>query len=1065
MFDSVTASLLRSAPPLPGLSSEILPSLFTQHYADLVSQRLRGDTSKFENQFTRNWTLEKIADAYELLASTVVEPEQRRASAFVAATAHQILSRRDRGTDSEELNLDASYGITREAVPSDIASALLFLIAEQYADANEASQAIQLPNNGSYESRILTENIRDLTSGRLISILERATRWRVRGDNSLSLQEKALTTILRTMITGVEVLAANALGKNYESAHLAPFANPQELFENIITLSQFSNSNYTIIEGKTFLSLYSGPHHLAILLLAVAQTIEKASLAKVPPPNDLESPFWTKWISHRAEQYPFLWPNHQEAIAKRFYDSGTSAVLILPTGAGKTTVSSLKIAGVLASGKRVIFLAPTHALVDQMTDDLQGMFPQDLYETSVGSDFDLSFFMDFGLSAQIEVMTPERCLALISFAPEVFSDVGLLVFDECHLLSPEQHNIRRALDGMLCLLAFNSLVPDADMLFLSAMLKNGEQFAGWISSLTGRNTVHIDLLWKPSRQARGVIVYEKKELQDALAQASEAHRKSKAQRSLSAKAKKLIQARPRAIWGLQHNWRGDKKVACSYTNILDTPISLGGAISRRGIYATPNANHVAAQIAISAAKNGLKTIIFVNTKLHSVSSAREISGAIGKEIPPTQYEQKRWAVLEAELGGLGHSMLEQGMCAVSHNSAMLRQEREISERMFKRGDGADVIVATPTLAQGLNLPAHIAILAGDKRMNASTNQREALNAHELLNAAARAGRAGHLANGIVLLIPEPLMDFETTGSVSGELIKKLESILPDSDRCLTIRDPLEFVLDKVSSGEVDDIIVKYAVNRLAELNNEENSRFNINKSFSGYLAHKSNTQQIFEEKINNLTNVVKNVLPITLEKDLLLLASQSGLSASILSRLKKKVEENIGQLPETIPDWVCWFFDWLKQDDEARKSMFFDISSKIMGVAGLNRNLPVDSESLTKILPGVQGWLYGKPLCEIEVSLRQQSGKSGELGMCLDARELVNNIIPRGLTFTLGILTQVVKKVDPFERQPSLDLKVVEALSSAVRLGYDTPEKLSFSTAFKTELGRVQIHNKWNSLT
>ena len=80
--------------------------------------------------------------------------------------------------------------------------------------------------------------------------------------------------------------------------------------------------------------------------------------------------------------------------------------------------------------------------------------------------------------------------------------------------------------------------------------------------------------------------------------------------------------------------------------------------------------------------------------------------------------------------------------------------------MHKRANGAQVIVATPTLAQGLNLPAHLAILAGDKRADTDQKGRADLEAHEILNAAARAGRAGHLANGVVLLlIPEPIVSF------------------------------------------------------------------------------------------------------------------------------------------------------------------------------------------------------------------------------------------------------------------------------------------------------------------
>jgi hypothetical protein len=235
------------------------------------------------------------------------------------------------------------------------------------------------------------------------------------------------------------------------------------------------------------------------LLLAADKGIEEAALTRLPPPAGADRTFWSSWLQDRAKKFPFVWPNHRDAIAKGFHQIGKSAVVILPTGAGKTTASSLKIAGALARRKKVVFLAPTHALVEQLTEDLQEMFPKSLLGSVVSSDFDLLFLADTQFQ-EIEVMTPERCLAMLSFAPDAFSDVGLLVFDECHLLSPQSGKIRRALDGMLCILAFNRVVPGADMLFLSAMLKNGADFAAWIGDLTGRECVDVDLLWKPSRQ-------------------------------------------------------------------------------------------------------------------------------------------------------------------------------------------------------------------------------------------------------------------------------------------------------------------------------------------------------------------------------------------------------------------------------------------------------------------------------------------------------------------------------------------------------------------------------------
>lgn len=1050
MFDSVTATLLRSAPALPDLTPDSLPSILTLHYAKLVSMRLRGECPNLGEQASQRWPLEKIADAYELIASTLEESQPKRSSAFVAATAHQILSRRNK--ELATTNGNGTFGITREAVPPDVTSALLFLIAEQYADANEASLAIALPNEASYESQILTKNIRELACGRLPLILERSTMWRPKKVEYLSLQDHALIIMLNTLIEGVEILAADILAKKLENLNHTQLQSPENIFENVIKLAHYSNSKFDESLGYELISLYPGPRHVASLLLAVTRTLKQSSLAKIPSPNGLASPFWLRWLEKRAEKYPFLWPNHRDAVEKRFYDSGVSAVLVLPTGAGKTTVSSLKIASTLAQGKRVVFLAPTHALVDQMTVDLQKMFSN----------------IDSGSFTEIEVMTPERCLALLSFVPETFSNVGLLVFDECHLLSPEQDNIRRSLDGMLCLLAFNSIASDADMLFLSAMLKNGEEFAKWIKSLTKRDTIYVDLLWKPSRQARGVVCYEQKEINKSLNLAAQIQREQmrtsrRPLKNLSSKAKKQIKASPRAIWGLQHNWHVDKEVICSYTKILNSPVLLNGAINcRGGIYVTPNANSVATQIAMSAASNGLKTIIFVNTKIHSVSSAREIAKILSKTIHATPEESKRWIALEAELGGLQHSMLAQGAAAVPHNSAMLRLERELAESMFKRKDGSDIIIATPTLAQGLNLPADIAILAGDKRMNHQTGKRENLSAHELLNAAARAGRAGHLANGVVLLIPEPLLTFTEVGKFPEKLIRKLESILPDNDRCLTISDPLEVVLDKISEGSLSDPTVIYAINRLAELNGVGiNSIFNINKSFVGYIAQKKSLHQAFIEKVRQLTNIVKQTLPVTLEKELLVLAAQSGLPASILSRLKTLIEDNIGLLPTSIPSWIDWFFNWLKRDHEARLYVLSDVSAKIMGIAGLDRNATLSAEGIEKIRLGVHGWISGLPLAGMETILKNASGKTDSLGQCNDARELVNNIIPRALVFSLGLVSQVVKSINPFDAQPTLDVKVIESLSSALRFGYDTPEKLVFSTTFRGDLSRIQIHKQW----
>lgn len=47
----------------------------------------------------------------------------------------------------------------------------------------------------------------------------------------------------------------------------------------------------------------------------------------------------------------------------------------------------------------------------------------------------------------------------------------------------------------------------------------------------------------------------------------------------------------------------------------------------------------------------------------------------------------------------------------------------------------------------MNLPAEIVIIAGDSRFDLKAEKMQALEAHEVLNAAGRAGRAGSVHRG------------------------------------------------------------------------------------------------------------------------------------------------------------------------------------------------------------------------------------------------------------------------------------------------------------------------------
>lgn len=1069
MFDPETSTLLRSAPEMPGLKAAEIPQLLTQHYSQLVSERL-GGLQHSGGASSVEWPLDRIADAYELVASLSDEPTARRPAAFVAATAQQIIARREDKKFTESIR---PANITRDGLDPTISAAILFLCAEQFADAAEASERIVVSPNDTPAAKLLVESIKDLASGRLRNIIRRAkspddlTQVATEG-----LEETAFRLLLSELSRGISALA----GALMEGDHLN-FAfvlrSAQNSFASVVELasSPKEDASPKIISS---VGSYPGPRHLASLLLSAHDALSSGSIANVPPPDGADPALWQRWVAHRAKKFPYIWPNHREFIGKGFYHRGMSSVLVLPTGAGKTTVSGLKIAAALAAQKRVVFLAPTHALVEQLIDDLKTMFPKDIIGAQVSSDYDLPESEETP-SSTIEVMTPESCLASLCYSPSRFADVGLLVFDECHLLSPSGGKRRRAIDGMLCVLAFNKAAPEADYLFLSAMLQNGPKFADWVQELTGRPCISVDLLWKPSRQARGVVAFDKKDLDNVVAAAKGVQSKLDSQKGAKAKglrsaATAVLRARPNAIWGLQHNWLDPQgtKHQFSVSPLLSREVELGGKLKGRQLSLLPNVNSVAATIAADAAKNGLKTIVFVNNKSHAVSTAKEISDQLPSNVEATEDEKLRWEALAAELGSIDHSLLHGPTAAVPHNGSMLRLERDLAERMYQRKDGASVIVATPTLAQGLNLPAQLAILAGDKRTDAEVGRSE-LEAHEILNAAARAGRAGHLANGVVLLVPDPVLEMANRTSLPKTVAAKLQAILPEDDRCVTIHDPLEFILDRIAVGAFEDDDVLYVINRMAALQasddnpEAEESLFDIRKSFAAFSARQLGLEQQFESRVATLKVAIANAAPEGSDSAVAMLASQSGLPMDLLIRLRRRITADLGALPNSVLDWINWALEWLSEDHGALDWLLGDVARSVNASLGVEKESPLAGECLEQLKPAIEAWINGLPVAEVERLLGGKPvGGSDTQRACPRARAFIGTVMPRGISYAMGLISLTASKLDPFEHQDDLSMEVLDCLANAARRGFDRPQKINFANRHSDILSRVQAHQRFH---
>ena len=138
-----------------------------------------------------------------------------------------------------------------------------------------------------------------------------------------------------------------------------------------------------------------------------------------------------------------LWPSQIEA-ASRANDQSDDLVVSLPTSAGKTRIAELCILRCLAAGKRAVFVTPLRALSAQTETTLQETFGplakrvSALYGSIGVSDFDEDAIGEH----DIVVATPEKLDFALRSNPSLLDDVGLLVFDEGHMIGLDEREVR-----------------------------------------------------------------------------------------------------------------------------------------------------------------------------------------------------------------------------------------------------------------------------------------------------------------------------------------------------------------------------------------------------------------------------------------------------------------------------------------------------------------------------------------------------------------------------------------------------------------------------------------------
>jgi helicase len=436
-----------------------------------------------------------------------------------------------------------------------------------------------------------------------------------------------------------------------------------------------------------------------------------------------------------------LWQSQRMALEAGLLRAHSSGLVIrMPTSAGKTRIAELAILEHLArEGLRAkaVYVAPYRALSDEVEMNLGGLLGDLGFQVSaiLGS-----FELD-ELEAQILrrtnllITTPEKLSLFFRTSPEFFSDVGLVVLDEGQIIDDRERGARYE----LLLTRLRSIMPqESRILFISAVIseENASEFAAWLC----RNADSVATTeWRPARQSLGKFNWTRE-------------------------VGEIVYPRDEPIFGTQPPFVPRVVQQREYHDF--TPKLRKEKVT---VFPTNSKGELAAELAIKFAVLG-PVLIFTTRPDWAESCAEAVQRGLllRKQTDVTLVPDafKRASELAASLtsvevadtwmgpNGLMSKLLSNGIGI--HHAALPEAVRRAVEEDFRSG-ALPVLVATNTLAQGVNMPIKTVIVHSVSRYEPGTGEDEEAQAtrvsqRDFWNICGRAGRAGAETEGQVIFV-------------------------------------------------------------------------------------------------------------------------------------------------------------------------------------------------------------------------------------------------------------------------------------------------------------------------
>jgi len=399
-----------------------------------------------------------------------------------------------------------------------------------------------------------------------------------------------------------------------------------------------------------------------------------------------------------------LWPSQLEA-AKRCTDITDDLIVALPTSAGKTRIAEMAALVTLSTDKRVLIITPLRALSAQTERSFRKTFsPLGFSVSSLYGASGLSSMDSDALKRRsIVITTPEKLDFALRNDADILNDIGLIILDEGHMIGKTEREIR--FEILVQRLLKRNDAEERRIVCLSAILPDGENLADLTQWMRNDEPgAPVKFSWRPTRQLFGTL-----------------------------------------------EWRNDN-ATLNYDHKKKQPFILNFVQKSKVVgqnKARPASMHDLTIFGAWAfAQQGKKTLISITQanwveKFGKVALELVDKGYLANLLQEPEKIARCVAIGKEWLGSEHPAVkcLEIGM-VIHHGGLPNAFLREVEKLIA--ADVITVIVASPTLSQGLNINAAVLLVPYLTRSGIP------IKGEEFANVAGRAGRAFVDVEGIVL---------------------------------------------------------------------------------------------------------------------------------------------------------------------------------------------------------------------------------------------------------------------------------------------------------------------------